>query len=134
MKLRSEHILIVSMWLNNCPSEFKPMLYRRYVDDSFLLFRSESHKRLFLDYLNVQYQSIKFTHESERNSYLPFLDVNLMKNEHGFETTLFRKDTLIGLTTKYNSAPPHRYKVILMQCLCIVPSESVRQSIYSVKS
>ena len=25
-------------WLENCPSEFKPVLYRRYVDDIFVLF------------------------------------------------------------------------------------------------
>ena len=28
------------IWLQNCPSPFKPVLYRRYVDDCFLLFRS----------------------------------------------------------------------------------------------
>ena len=27
-------------WFYNCPSLFKPLLYRRYVDDCFLLFRS----------------------------------------------------------------------------------------------
>ena len=25
-------------WPQNCPSEFKPVIYRRYVDDTFLLF------------------------------------------------------------------------------------------------
>ena len=29
-------------WLNSCPLSFKPLLYRRYVDDCFLLFRSFS--------------------------------------------------------------------------------------------
>ena len=28
------------IWLENCPVEFKPVVYRRYVDDTFLLFRS----------------------------------------------------------------------------------------------
>ena len=27
-------------WLDNCPLEFKPIMYRRYVDDTFLLFFS----------------------------------------------------------------------------------------------
>ncbi|XP_037779128.1 uncharacterized protein LOC119575548 [Penaeus monodon] len=27
-------------WLNQCPEEFKPNLYRRYVDDTFLLFKN----------------------------------------------------------------------------------------------
>ena len=26
-------------WLDECPTEFKPLLYRRYVDDTFLVFR-----------------------------------------------------------------------------------------------
>ena len=42
-------------WLNSCPSSFKPLLYRRYVDDCFLLFRSLDHVPLFLDYLNRQH-------------------------------------------------------------------------------
>ena len=27
------------IWLDNCCIEFKPMIYRRFVDDIFLLFR-----------------------------------------------------------------------------------------------
>ena len=27
------------IWLQNCPSEFKPVIYRTYLDDTFLLFR-----------------------------------------------------------------------------------------------
>ena len=27
-------------WLNNCPQGFKPVFYRRYVDDIFILFKS----------------------------------------------------------------------------------------------
>ena len=39
-------------WLQECPIDFKPVLYRRYVDDTFLLFKSDSHFDLFLNYLN----------------------------------------------------------------------------------
>ena len=28
------------IWLNECPDEFKPVYYRKYVDDIFILFRS----------------------------------------------------------------------------------------------
>ena len=35
------------IWLQNCPSEFKPVIYRRYVDDKFLLFRSNHHIEKF---------------------------------------------------------------------------------------
>ena len=39
-------------WLYNCLSIFKPFLYRRYVDDCFLLFRSLDHIPLFLNYFD----------------------------------------------------------------------------------
>ena len=31
------------LWLQNCPSEFKPALYRIYIDETFILFRDRSH-------------------------------------------------------------------------------------------
>ena len=34
-------------WLNNCPTNFKPVYYRRYVDDSFLLFKDVVHIERF---------------------------------------------------------------------------------------
>mgnify|MGYP001803339557 CR=1 FL=1 len=30
-------------WLNDCPASFKPVYYRRYVDDIFVLFRHPEH-------------------------------------------------------------------------------------------
>ena len=30
-------------WLDECPDEFKPVFYRRYIDDTFVLFRHQSH-------------------------------------------------------------------------------------------
>ena len=35
------------IWLNECPDEFKPVYYRRYVDDIFVLFRSPDHLEEF---------------------------------------------------------------------------------------
>ena len=35
------------IWLDNCPVEFKPVIYRRFVDDRFLLFRSKTILRSF---------------------------------------------------------------------------------------
>ena len=31
------------LWLDSCPLEFKPVVYRRYVDDIFVLFKSKDH-------------------------------------------------------------------------------------------
>ena len=36
------------IWLNDCPEEFKPVYYRRYVDGIFALFRLHDHlEKLF---------------------------------------------------------------------------------------
>ena len=43
------------MWLSDCPEEFKPIKYNRYVDDCFLVFRSKEQADKFLEYLNNKY-------------------------------------------------------------------------------
>ena len=48
-------------WLTDCPPEFKPLLYRRYVDDLFLLFDNEHQANSFLNYLNNKHHKIVFT-------------------------------------------------------------------------
>ena len=54
--------------LQNCPSEFKSVIYRRYVDDRFLLFRSKHHIEKFQNYLNRQHKNIRFTSEIENEN------------------------------------------------------------------
>ena len=50
-----------NIWLENCPSHFKPIVYRRFVDDGFLLFQSKDHIEKFGNYLSKQHKHIKFT-------------------------------------------------------------------------
>ena len=105
-------------WLNNCPSEFKPIYFRRYVDDCFILFRSSTHAKLFLDYLNSQHNAIHFTCEHENNNQIAFLDVKIHKFESHFETSLYRKKTFTGLMTRFDSSISKIYKLNLISCLC----------------
>ena len=55
-------------YLNSCPSEFKPVPYRRYVDDTFCLFRNRDHVYSFLEYINRQHPTITCTYELETNN------------------------------------------------------------------
>lgn len=105
-----------SVWLNNCPAAFKPLYYRRYVDDTFVIFRKPDHARLFLQYLNAQHPCIKFTCEEEKDQCLPFLDVNITKGDC-LSTSLYRKPTFTGLYTAFSSFLPFAYKVGLVKCL-----------------
>ena len=67
-------------WLHNCPFVFNPLLYRRYVDDCFLLFKSLNHVPLFLDYVNRQHPNISFTSKLEKDGKFPFLDVKIFRS------------------------------------------------------
>ena len=104
-------------WLNNCPLHFKPKLYRRYVDDTFLLFSDPSHIPLFLNYLNSQHSNISFTYEKETNNSLNFLDVLVERKDNAFFTSVYRKPTFTGLGLRYISFLPTPYKDNLIQCL-----------------
>ena len=69
------------------------LLYRRYVDDIFCMFKYEIDAEKFFKYLNSKHPNIKFTMEKENNKVLPFLDV-LVKNEgRTFTTSVYSKKT-----------------------------------------
>ena len=104
-------------WLNSCPSSFKTLLYRRSVDDCFLVFRSLDYVPLFLDYLNRQHANITFTAEMERDGKLPFLDIDISRSESKFATSVYRKPTFTGLFTKFHSFIPNTHKQNLFSCL-----------------
>ena len=97
-------------WLNNCPPEFKPVYYRRYVDDTIVLFKKEEHLQLFRTYLNSCHQNINFTYEKEKEDSLSFLDIKILRENDKFYTTVYRKDTFTGLYSNFRSLIPTVYK------------------------
>ena len=103
--------------LHNCPFVIKPLLYRRYVDDCFLLFKSLNYVPLFLDYLNRHHLNISFTPELEKDGKLPFLDVEIFRSNGKFSTSVYRKPTFIGLFINFHSFIPLAYKRPLVSCL-----------------
>ena len=46
------------IWLSECPVEFQPNVYKRYVDDIFVTFDSYTHLLKFVDYMNYQHPNI----------------------------------------------------------------------------
>jgi hypothetical protein len=100
-----------TQWLDDCPLEFRPVLYQRYVDDTFLLFKQQSHASLFLNFLNSRHSNIKFTMECEINSKLSFLDVLVSRENNRFDTSVFRKDSFTGLGTSFFSLTPHVFEI-----------------------
>ena len=98
-------------WLNDCPQEFKPIYYRRYIDDCFLIFRRKEHSTLFLNYMNSRHTNMKFTLETETNKSIPFLDVRVNKNGNTFSTSVYRKPTSTGLGFNFLSFTDKIFKM-----------------------
>ena len=61
-----------SKCLRDCLNDFKPMFYRRYVDDIFVLFFSPDHADKFREYLLSKHSNIKFSTEKDEDGCLPF--------------------------------------------------------------
>ena len=106
-------------WLEDCPLDFKPVLYRRYVDDTFLLFKSLDHVEQFRAYLNAKHPNISFTCDLEENGILPFLDVKVQRSGAQFITSIYRKPTFTGLFSKYYAFSPLKNKENLISTLTV---------------
>ena len=72
------------IWLEQCPQEIKPLFYRRYVDDIFVLFESQDK--------------------------LSFLDVNVFREKGQFVTNVYRKLTFSGVYTAFENFLPKTCK------------------------
>ena len=59
-------------WLNDCPNNFKPVFYKRYVDDIFVLFKKSEYVQLFVNYMNNKHKNISFSYEAEKDGAIPF--------------------------------------------------------------
>ena len=102
------------IWLNECPDEFKPVYYRRYVDDIFVLFRSTVHLEKFQNYLNFKHRNIRLTCEKEHNNSMPFLDALITRTSNSFKTSVNHKPTFSGVYSNFNSFFSEEYKVGLI--------------------
>ena len=90
------------MWHDDCPDEFKPVYYERYVDHIFVLFQSPLHLEKFNKYLNVKHANIKFN-KKEVSESLPFSDVLISRNNKTFTATVDHKPTVSGVYSNFNS-------------------------------
>ena len=107
-------------WLEQCPNEFKPVFYRRYVDDIFVLFESAEHLSKFHAYLNTCHPNMSFSFEQEINDKLSFLDVEVSRQQDKFVTSFYRKPTFSGVYTHSDSFLPEVYKAGMIYTLKFV--------------
>ena len=100
-----------NIWLSECPLAFKPLYYRRYVDDTFVIFKEQSHVTQFLDYLNTRHRNINFTYEIEEENKIAFLDTLIVKENGTLSSAVYRKPTFTGLGLNYLSFIPNIFKI-----------------------
>ena len=84
--------------------------FRRYVDDIFLLFKSNDHLKYFQDFLNSCHINMSFSMETEKENKLSFLDVEVIREQGKFTTTVYRKPTFSGVYSNFESFLPSVYK------------------------
>ena len=103
--------------LSGCPIDCKPRFYRRYLDDTFIIFNNEAEAKKFFQYSNSQHNRIKFTYEPENNEKLSFLDVTVHKSDNKFNTSIFRKKTFTGQGSNFFSSLYFPYKCSVIRTL-----------------
>ena len=80
--------------------------FRPFVDDSHARFQQRSHANKFLEILNKQDPTIKYTVEFEDHKHLlNFLDINITSNTTSkkYEFKVHRKDAITNINIKPNS-------------------------------
>ena len=78
-------------WLHSCPQRFKPVFYRRYVDDIFVLFKSNDYLKYFEEFLNVLF------YRDRKKTKFSFLDVVVIHEQGKFTTRIYRISTFCGV-------------------------------------
>ena len=98
-------------WIDECPLTFKPQFYRRYMDDTFIIFDNANQANEFLRYMNERHPKINFTIERERDNKLPFLDLLIDKSDVDLDISIYRKQTYTDLGVNFLSACNMKYKL-----------------------
>ena len=105
------------IWLSNCSLECKPSYYKRYVEDIFVLFDSETQVDSFKHFMNTCHPKMKFTSEKEQNNCFNFLDVKVIRVDNVFTTSVYRKPSFSGVDTHFDSYMPFNYKFSLVSTI-----------------
>ncbi|KAL9985461.1 hypothetical protein ACROYT_G007872 [Oculina patagonica] len=98
-------------------SSYKPKIWKRYVDDTFTIL-DRKNVDSFLQHLNNQQPSIRFTMETESDSKLAFLDTAVLREPDGrLTTSIYRKPTHTDQYLAYDSHHPQSVKRGIVKCL-----------------
>ena len=98
-------------------SQQPPTIWKRYVDDTFRVMDGR-HVNGFLEHINSQRPSIKFTMERGNDMILPFLDTLLTRKEdRKLDISVYRKPTHTDRYLQYSSHHPLHVRRGVVLCL-----------------
>ena len=101
-------------------SEFsgpRPLFYKRFVDDCFLIFQDIQQASDFFEYVNSLNSDIKFTMEVESNRTIEFLDTKIEKTDSALNISWKLKETNTGIYIPNVAHAPRNYKTAAMRAL-----------------
>ena len=106
-----------SKWLRDCPNDLRPMFFRCYIDDIFVLFSCPDHADKFRQYLSSKHPKIKFSIEKEEDRCLLCLDCNTFCENNKLATNVYRKKTFSRVYANFKSFIPETFEVCLIKSL-----------------
>ena len=90
-------------WLKDCPHGLKPVFYRRYVNDIFVLFFFLDQAEKFKKCLSSKHPNINFSLEKENDGRMCCLEINIFSEKGKVVTNIYRKKTFSDVYTNFNS-------------------------------
>ena len=95
---------------------YKPKIWKRYVDDTFTILEKD-YVDSFLQHVNSQQPTIRFTMEIEKDNNIPFLDTSVSRDSNGLLASVYRKPTHTDHYLAYDSHHPQPVKRGIVKCL-----------------
>ena len=106
-----------NLWLSNYRGP-SILFYRRYVDDTFYLFKNAHEALRFSEFLNSQHSNGNLLLKKQRTRLWRFLMFALtIKNLSGLVTSVYRKPTFAGLLPTFFSFTSYYCKLDLIHTL-----------------
>ena len=96
---------------------YKPKIWKRYVDDTFTIL-GKDYVDGFLQHLNSQQPTIRFTMEIEKDNTIPFLETSVSRDSDGPLTTSgYKKPAHTDQYLAYDSHHLQSVKRGIVKCL-----------------
>ena len=92
----------------DCPQQFKPQFYRRYVNGIFVMLKKKD--QVLLGTLIIAIVISNSPTKKRKGNKISFLDICISRNNNALETSIFCTPTFSGVYTNFNSFLPTEYK------------------------